>query len=117
MIVPFFKEQRIQEVMIPVSSVLHRPYPEDFIPVWELPAWLQDIFKPKHVHWGCLNGEKLPNSIGYGPGSGNWDCLAQRKAWQLSEYISMSAVEKRDLIYPLRLHKSDGLSYREAVWG
>ena len=75
--------------MVPVPSLLRRPHPEDFIPIWELPAWLQDIFKQEHVQWGCLNGEELPNPIGYRPVSGNRDYLAQRQedseeAWQPS---------------------------------
>lgn len=48
MVLVFFKEQRTREIAIPVSSG-RTPHLEDFIPIWEHPACLQDIFKQEHV--------------------------------------------------------------------
>lgn len=64
---------------------------------------------------GCPNGEEFDNPVACGPGLGNQDYLVQRRedseeAWQPFQHIWLSATGKRDLMYPLRLHRV------EQVW-
>lgn len=67
---------------------------------------------------GCPNAEEFDNPIACGPGSGNQDYLVQRRedseeAWQPFQHIWLSATGKRDLMYPLRLHRVEQVRWFE----